>query len=207
MRHLIGVLALAAALTGCGSIFPVPQAPSNFYNLSPKSTFRSDLPTVDWQLVIEEPLAAGGLNTASIAFRPNPLEVQYFKDVRWTERVPKMVQTLLVESFENSGTIVSVGRQAIGLRADYSLLTEIREFQAERMAGGKVRVRINAKLIQQPRQIIVRSQSFEATVPDNAESMDATIKAWDGAIGRVMKDIVEWTIIEGETAYRARKRR
>ena len=115
MRHWLTVMATALVLGACGSILPVPTAPSTFYNLSPKSTFSQQLPEVAWQLVIEEPLAAGGLNSSSIAFRPTPLELKYFKDVRWTERVPRMVQTLLVESFENSGTIVAVGRQAIGL--------------------------------------------------------------------------------------------
>jgi cholesterol transport system auxiliary component len=198
-------LALAAAvllLTACGGILPVPKAPSNLYNLSPKSNFDPGLPRVEWQLVIEEPVAAGGLDTARIAVRPSPLELGYFGDIRWTERAPKMVQTLLVESFENSGTIVAVGRQAIGLRADFSLKTEIREFQVEDFGGGKIRVRINAKLIRQPRQIIVRSASFEAAVDDPpTESMEDSIRAWDEAMGTVLRDIVEWTIVEGQRAY------
>jgi cholesterol transport system auxiliary component len=198
-----GCLLLAA----CGSLLPVPSGPSNLYNLSPKSTFRDGLPQVDWQLVIEEPIAAGGLNTARIAFRPSALEMRYFKDVSWTERAPRMIQTLLVESFENSGTIVAVGRQAIGLRSDFSLKTELREFQAEETPDRRVRVRINAKLIQQPRQSIVRSRSFEAVVTDPGGDLGRTIAAWDGAMGDVMRDIVEWTILEGETAYRARRRK
>lgn len=205
MIRLTLVLALMLPLAGCGGLIPGLEGPKNLYNLSPKSSFRQDLPRVNWQLVIEEPLAAGGLNEASIAYKPSSLEVRYFKEVRWTERVPRMVQTLLVESFENSNTIVAVGRQAIGLRADYSLLTEIREFQAEKMGGGTVRVRINAKLIRQPRQIIVQSQSFEASVPDRGESMDQTILVWDEALGRTLKQIVEWTIINGENDYRLRQ--
>lgn len=203
-RSLIRGLALAAALplAACGGILPVPQAPKNLYNLSPKSTFNPDLPRVEWQLVIEESLASGGLDTARIAVRPSPLELGYFGEVRWTERAPKMVQTLLVESFENSGTIVAVGRQAIGLRADFSLKTEIREFQVENYNGGKIRVRINAKLIRQPRQVIVRSASFETVVDDpDPESMETTVRAWDEAMGTVLRDIVEWTIREGERAY------
>lgn len=203
-RRAAQALAVAAALllSACGGLLPVPSAPSNLYNLSPKSTFDPGLPQVKWQLVIEEALAAGGLDTARIAVRPSPLELGYFADVRWTERAPKMVQTLLVESFENSGTIVAVGRQAIGLRSDFSLKTEIREFQVENYGGGKIRVRINAKLIRQPRQIIVRSASFEAEVPDpSPKSMESTVRAWDEAMGTVLRDIVEWTITEGERAY------
>jgi cholesterol transport system auxiliary component len=208
MKHvlrLLVVLAMWVPLSACGSLLPGLEGPSNLYNLSPKSSFRQDLPVVEWQLVIEESLASGGLNSASIAYKPNPLEIRYFKDVRWTERVPRMVQTLLVESFENSGTIVSVGRRAIGLRADYSLLTEIREFQSEDMGGGNIRVRVNAKLVRQPRQVIVQSQSFETIVPDRSKQMVGTIQAWDEALGRTLKQIVEWTVIHGENDYRLRQ--
>jgi cholesterol transport system auxiliary component len=41
------------------------------------------------------------------------------------------VQTLLVESFENTKKIVSVARQGVDLGADNVLKTELREFQAE----------------------------------------------------------------------------
>jgi len=54
--------------------------PLNLYNLTPKSTFSDDLPEVSWQLVIEEPLAAGGLDSSRIAMRPAPTELKYFAD-------------------------------------------------------------------------------------------------------------------------------
>ncbi len=206
MKRIALILGLLAVLSACGTLLSVTGEVKNLYNLTPKSTFRQDLPAVTWQLVIDEPLAAGGLNSANIAFRPSDLEIRYFKEVRWTERVPRMIQTLLVESFENSGTIVAVGRQAIGLRADYVLKTEVREFQAEQIKGNVVRVRVNAKLVQQPRQNIVASRSFEAVAPDSAVNMQATVRAWDDAMGSVLRDIVEWTIIEGETEYRSRRR-
>ena len=90
-----------------------------------------DLPHVSWQLVVEEPSAAGGLATQRIALRTNLLELDYFAGSRWTEGAPRLVQTLLVESFENTGRIVAVGRQSIGLRSDFNLKSELREFQAE----------------------------------------------------------------------------
>ena len=97
----------------------VAGAPSDLYTLTPKSTFNPDLPVVKWQLVVEEPIASGGLNIARIALRDDPTRLNYFKGVRWTERAPEMVQTLMVESFENTGKIISVGRHALGLRSDF----------------------------------------------------------------------------------------
>lgn len=190
------VLSLVLSLAGCGSLIPGTGPPPDLYNLTPKSTFPSDLPTVSQQLVIEEPLAAGGLDNFRIALRPSPTELDYFSGARWTERAPAMVQSLMVESFENSNAITAVGRQAIGLSSDYSLKAELREFQAEHFDGEgfRVRVRINAKLIRQPRQIIVASQSFETVTPVTGTGMRAIIGGFDGALGSVLKDLVEWTL-------------
>ncbi len=199
---LVATLSLAA----CGNFLGVPKAASNIFTLTPKSTFQAGLPPVDWQLVIEEPLAAGGLDSSRIAVKPNEIELKYYADSRWTERAPKMIQTLLVESFENSGTIVAVGRQAIGLRSDFSLKTELREFQVEPNRGGIVRVRINAKLIRQPRQLIINSASFEATAQPEGTSMRDNIRAFDAALGAVLRDIVEWSILEGQAAHVAGRR-
>ena len=126
-----------------------------------------------------------------------------------------MVQTLLVESFENSGRIVGVGREAIGLRSDYLLKTEVREFQAEFTAvksssvqanntsGGRpvVRVRLNAKLIKMPRRSIIASRTFEHVVESNDNTMDSIISAFDDSLGKVLKEVVVWTLTKGEERW------
>lgn len=196
------VLALLSALiitAGC-SVLKLPGPAPDLYNLTPKSTFNNNLPEIDRQLTIEEPVASGGLDNNRIALRPHATRLQFFAGARWIERAPKMVQTLLVESFENTNKIVAVGRQSIGLRSDFTIKTELREFQAEHDAESNtytVRVRINAKLIQQPKRVIVGSQSFEHTVEIKDDSgMNTIIIAFDEATGRVIKKLVEWTLLK-----------
>lgn len=194
-------VAALALLPACAGVLP-GGPPSDLYTLTPKSTFAEDLPRADWQLVVEEPLAAGGLDLDRIALRESPTELDYYAQARWTERAPRMVQTLLVESFENSGRIVAVGRQAIGLRSDFSLRSELREFQAEYMNGSppQVRVRLNAKLIQQPQRAIIANENFEAVTQAEGATMAAIVWAFDRSLGKVLRDTVEWTL---RTADRA----
>ena len=194
---LVCGVALGGALAGCGGLLPDPGPLPTLYTLTPKSTFREDLPTVEWQLVVEEPRAAGALATQSIAIRTDPVELQYFAGARWTERAPTLIQTLLVESFENTGKIVAVGREAIGLRSDYNLRSDLREFQAEYDDPDSpplIRVRINAKLIRQPRREIVASQTFEFTARAADNGTRAAIVAFDEALGKVLRRVVEWTL-------------
>ncbi len=201
MKVLLKVFAaacLAVVLSGCEGLVPaLGGPPANLYTLTPKNTFTKELQRVRWQLVVDEPLASGGLNIDRIALRHSPTELKYFARARWTERAPRMVQTLMVESFENSGAIVAVGRKAIGLRSDYNLITELREFQAEYFESDgvpTVRVRLNAKLVKQPRRAIVASRTFESTIKSEGKAMRHVIRAFDQALGKVLRHTVEWTI-------------
>lgn len=191
---LAAALSLAFLLVVCAGMLPGSGAPPDLYTLTPKSTYSADLPTVTWQLAIEVPVAAESLNNSRIALRHDPLSLLYYKGARWTERAPVMVQTLLIESFENSGKIVAVARKATDIRADYVLKTDLREFQAEYDAGGApvAHVRLNAKLVVMPKRAIIASKTFESSVQAAGSNVSQVIAAFDLALGRTLKQIVEW---------------
>ncbi len=209
------ILLAAFALTaGCGITLPGTGERSQLYVLTPKSTYPDDLPLVDWQLLVEKTTSPAGLDTPRIAVAYSPIELDYFARTNWTDRAPEMVLRLLVESFENSGKIIAVGRDSIGLRANIVLKTELREFQAEydrkpessRAQGGatgsgtgpQVRVRISAKLVKMPQRIIVASRTFEHIAPAEENSMEAIGGAVDYGRGKTLKQIVVWTLTEGD---------
>ncbi len=200
-------LLLAAPLAGLAACqVPVPGQgpPPELYRLSPKSTFRDDMPTVDWQLVLEAPRANAGIDTTRIALQRAPLQIEYYARAQWSDRAPQMIQTLMIESFENSGRIVAVGRDDVGLRADFVLKTELREFQTEYFNGGQPRghVAMAARLVQMPRRAIIGSMAFEAREPARKDSVPAVIEAFDEALGKVLRRLVEWTLATGAAADR-----
>ena len=68
-RRTLGILMappLAFLAGACEQLVPGQGPPPILYRLTPKSTFRSDLPKVRWQLVLELPLANAGLSTTRI---------------------------------------------------------------------------------------------------------------------------------------------
>jgi cholesterol transport system auxiliary component len=217
---LIAGIAGLLAVAGCAVQLPGSGEPAQLYVLTPKSTYPEDLVEVDWQLLIETPIAPAGLDTPRIAVAYSPIELNYFARSSWTDRAPQMVQRLLIESFENSERIVAVGRDAIGLRSDYVLKTELREFQAEygatQAGAGKesglpagaapnIRVRINAKLVRMPQRVIVASENFEYIVEAGQNTMRGIVTAFDEALGRTIKYVVIWTLTEGERRKRDAK--
>src|SRR5215813_11974018 len=111
----------------------------------------------------EVPNAAANVNTGRIAIAMSPTSSDYYSKTAWTDRAPVMVQTRIVDSFENSKKIVAVARESIGLRANYVLQTDLRNFEAMYFYGQPpiVKVRIVAKLVRLPDRQIVGTATFE----------------------------------------------
>ncbi|MCA0906818.1 ABC-type transport auxiliary lipoprotein family protein [Ruegeria marisrubri] len=201
IKPAIAILTFAL-VGGCAGLGTLKQAakPNDLYLLTPKSTFSSALPRVQKQIVVEEPTATAAVNTDQIAIQPSPFQVQYLPRARWVDRAPLIVQTLLIESFENSGKVAAVGRSTVGLRADYVIAPDLREFQGVVVAdpenGDKIRieVRMNIKVIDEYDDKIIASNSFQENVVAASDQTSDLIKAFDLALGRAMRDSVEWSI-------------
>ncbi len=212
-RGLAAAGVAAVALAACSLELPGQGDPPRQFVLTPKSTYDDDVPTVEWQLLVDKPVAKAGLDTSRIALRHSAIQFDYYSDAAWMDTAPGMVQALLVESFENSGRIVGVSRFAIGVKSDFVLTTELRHFWAEYQGpkpvvgpnarrqnkeAPKVRVSVIAKLIQMPRRDIVASERFDALVQANGPEMLSIVSAFDEAIGKVMKRLVTWTLEQGK---------
>ena len=192
-----GLLALAGSLPGCG-LLPEVSKPVELYTLTPKTSYPETLESVDWQLVVELPVAATSLDTPRIALQRSPFTLEYYANVAWTDNAPLMVQTLMIESFEGSRAITSVGREGIGLRPDYVLKTDLREFEAIYFEEGSpnpvVWVRISAKVVQMPERRIISSATFERREAAAGTKLPDIIGAFDIALGTVLKKIVIFTL-------------
>ncbi len=195
-RRALIVGAAAVILSGCSGL-PIAGPAPKLYTLSPKSSFPADLPVVDRQLGIDRPTSPAGLATTRIAAARGPYAIDYFAGAQWIDDAPNMVQRLLIESFENSKRIVGVGPESVSLRSDFVLRVELREFQAEYAAGSEVptiNVRINVKLVRMPQRHIFASATMERVLPSQDNRMSSIIATFDEALGKVLRDIVVWTL-------------
>lgn len=196
-------LLLLGALPGCAALTGLSAAttPNDLFVLTPKSTFDEKLPSLQYQIAVEEPTATAAVDTDQITVQPTPLRVQYLPGARWVDRAPLIVQSLLIESFENSGKVPAVGSSAIGLRADFLVVTDIREFQAtvpqdDPDAPLEIDVRLNIKLIDAFSDRIIASDSFEALALSETDDAAQVADAFDQALGSTMRRAVEWSIRE-----------
>ena len=206
-RRRVLLLGAAAAGTAAAAAACVPDLPGRgpgprTFRLTPKNTFPADLPRVAWSLAVAEPTAEQALDTTRIAVLTGGTAVDYVAQATWVDRAPAMVQALIVQSFQGSGAVAAVGTDRDRLRAQYLLRSELRAFQLNRGGdgAGTARVRLDPTLLRLPRREPVGRTSLAAEVPPDAPGTDATIAAFDTALGKVLRELVAWTLRTGESA-------
>jgi cholesterol transport system auxiliary component len=188
--------AVVLALAGCASLLGVARAP-HLYRVSSRKTFPPDLPHPPVQLLVDIPFAPAGLDTARIALSRSPISLDYFADSEWTDRVPLLVQTALLESFENSKAITAIDRESGELRADFILKSEIRHFEAtydSPNGAPEVSEAINVRLVNPGAREIVAQASFQRHERAQANEIAEIVLAFDEVLGGMMEDIVVWTV-------------
>ncbi len=197
------IAAIGLGLAGCTGLETLTRAtePVELYDLTPKSTHSEDLPTISAQIVVDVPTAAASVNTDRIAVKPDAYTVEYLPVARWVDRAPLLVQTLLLESFENSERVRSVGRLAIGLSSDFTLVSELREFQAITTGEDpslplRVLVQLNVKIVKEPQGLIIASRTFAYNSTSSTTETLSVIAAFDEALGKVMGQAVDWSLRE-----------
>ena len=189
------LLAVPAGLAACSS--PLGGgSPPQLYTLTPLKSFPPNLPRSSAQLLIEAPSAPGGLDSERIALQKSTTSLDHFAGAAWTDRAPNLVQSLLVESFENTGKIAAIDRESLALRADFVLEPDLRDFTA--IYGTTdvptVRVRMALKLVKLPDKQIVGLHTSSSDAPATQNSVPAVVDAFNTALHQVIGDAVAWTL-------------
>ena len=186
-RDAIAVLTTTLGLGGCIPAIPGLLAEPRTFRVTPKYTFAEDLPSVSWSLAV----VTGGI------------AVDYVALAFWIDRAPSMLQTLIVQSFRNSGRIEQVGTTRDRLRPDFLLTSDLRTFQLNRGNGPEVvRVRLDVQLLRMPQRNPIGSQSLSADWTPTGGGIDPVVAAFDEATGKVLKDLVAWTLRTGQRSMR-----
>ncbi len=196
------LIALPLLLAGCSSLLNVQRTPFTIY--SPQYAVPAGSPAgarVDWQLAVETPLASDTLDTARILVMPSPGVLEVFPVARWRDSAPAMLRSLVVQGFENSGRIVGVGSATSGLRADYALAIDLRDFQLEYHDGTpRAAIRFQARLLDYTSSRVLATQAFSAESPAGAADAASAFAAFETALDTVIPELVDWTLQHGAGA-------
>ncbi len=182
------VVALAAMLAGCAG-----KASNDTYGLSATPVVEGPAST-NRQILVPEPTALKALDSDQVVVRLSGSEIQYLAKSQWSDRLPKMVQAKLVQTFENTGKVGGVGKPGEGLAIDFQVITDIRSFEVSTEGADTGVVEIFAKIVNDRSGEVVAQKVFRATAPSRGSDNPAFIGALNAAFEQVAAEIVSWTL-------------
>lgn len=143
-------------------------------------------------LVVAEPQALAALDSNRIIVLTRNGGIAYLPDAQWSDRLPKLLQTRLIQTFENASRIQAVGRPGDRLVPAAQLNSEIRTFGIDEKTGEAV-VEVSVKIIHDRTGRILAGQVFSSRVPaGGAASGPVATAALDLATQSLLRDIVRW---------------
>jgi cholesterol transport system auxiliary component len=184
-------------LAGCSSILPKGAPAPRQYTLNAPIVHTTAAQQISVGLQILQPQATPGLESERIILRRDDNRIDYFANAKWTSNLNALVQSLLVESFDSTHRVKSVGNDLVAMNPDYSLLIEIRDFQAEYISGNpapRAHVRLVAKLIKTNGNVMIATNNYEEKEMAASDDLSGIIRAFDTATRHAVEKIVTDTL-------------
>lgn len=193
---LAAALALLPLLAGCGGLLPKPPE-RQLYRLTPTLDPIHRAPRFGAQLLIATPSAPAGIDSKRIALTRSAVSLDYFADAEWVERPPFLVKAAVIEGFEKSKAFAGVSSEGLGLRGDFVLNIEIRDFTAiydSPNGPPRIRVQLDAELVRMQGRSILAETSLVREAQATANNVPAVVMAFNQAVGGIVGDLVTWTV-------------
>ena len=186
-----GTIALSGVLLG-GCLGSNATPPVTYDLVAPKVMTLTAPRPAKFQLVINEPGAVRSLETDRILVKSGP-QVAYYKDVAWSDRLPRLMQARMVEAFQNAGLVKAVGSRADRLDADYELSTQVQAFQVNVNQGyAEAYANLYVKIIDGDNGRMVASRGFEARVGTSSNDAGEMVVSLNQAFDKVLREVVPW---------------
>jgi phospholipid/cholesterol/gamma-HCH transport system substrate-binding protein len=155
-------------------------------NLGPASK------TIKGQLAIPEPTAVAMLETQRMLFSPAK-DVPGFSDFLWADAIPKLLQTRLIEGFENYDIAHAPLRIADVGQTDFQLLIDVRRFRIATDSEPAAEIGLSARIVDKGGKVIA-SRLFEESQKFDKVEPAAAVAAFNDGFGRIAKDMIAWTV-------------
>jgi len=185
------VVLLALLTSACAGLGLGDKPPPPAFNLrAPEALPRTG--TMRGQLVIPEPTAVSVFDSQRIVVRPAVGQVATLGSAQWSDRLPRLLQARIIETFENANRLRSVGRPTDQISADYQLLIDVRTFELSVAPNAVGEVEIAAKVVSGTSGRILAGRVFRARTPAAGTDGAEAVKAIEASFREVAVQLVRW---------------
>ncbi len=144
-------------------------------------------------MLVAEPSAIKSFDSENIVIEPSPGMIQYLKGAQWADRLPKVIQARLAETFQKSSRFGGVGKPGEGLAIDYKITADIRAFDIRLDGPTRADVELYVRVLNDRNGVVRAEKLFSASAPVSGAGNDAFVKALNQAFGQAASDILGWS--------------
>ena len=182
------IVALPVTLFGCLS--PVQVEPSTTYVLSSKPHMAVKKSINKINLLVAPMDTATIYNTDQIAYTSHPYQVAYFAKSYWAAKPAKMLQSLIIQSLQDTHYFHAVNASPAMGKYDFILVTQLVQLQQDFLSQPSLlRLTVRAQLINARNNSIVATKQFSVIEPTVQNTPYGGVQAANKAVNKVLRQI------------------
>ena len=142
------------------------------------------------QLAVSEPQAVQPLDSDRILVRRADGTLATLARAQWSDRLPKLLQSRIVQAFERAGAVGRVSAFGGAVTPDLTLDIEVHVFEID-VGAGQGHIELAAKIASAQTGRVVAARIFQASAPGPTEG-PAAVSSLDQALGQLLPELVHW---------------
>ena len=149
----------------------------------------------NWSVTIAEPTVQLAYNTDKIMIQAQKGQTTFYPNGRWSDNLPNLVQSKIIQSFENAGLGDKISKPSFGDENGQKLIIDVRQFHIHQGKTSMAKVIFFAKL-SNPDGKVVKTKLISTTAPVAGEDEPAAAKALSKAFQKNIEALMKWSIEE-----------
>jgi phospholipid/cholesterol/gamma-HCH transport system substrate-binding protein len=167
------------------------RAQAQVFDLSPATPDPPPAKCPTSRLLVLEPTALALIDAERVRITGAVSGQTDLAQIRWPDILSKVLQTRIVQSFENAGYTGAVPRTMEDVQADNRLMTNVRAFEVDVEREAVARVEIAAKILD-PDGAVVAARIFRGSQQRGEETVEAAMEILDATSRGVLGELVVW---------------
>lgn len=189
------VLSSILVLAGCASL-PAPRVTSEtIYVLEAQRATKPAQIRRNLVVAISEPQTRSGFDTPQMAYVQQPHELNYFVASRWADTPARMLEPLLLQALEQTGSFRAVVPVPGAVPADVRLDTELIRLQHDFLTRpSRVLFSLRAQLIDVRGQRVLAVKQIDEIESATSENAYGGVTAANRALQRMLDQLADFCV-------------
>ena len=184
-------------LAGCTGLTAQPVTSQTIYVLEAQRPTKPAQIKHDIVLAVSEPQTRPGFDTPQMAYVQQPHELNYFVTSRWADSPARMLEPLLVQAMEQTGSFRAVVQRPGAVPADIRLDTELIRLQQDFVTRpSRVQLTLRAQLIDVRGQKVLAVKQFDESENAASDNAYGGVTAANRAVQRMLDQLADFCVNE-----------